>query len=271
MVPCDPQDRPTEGLAPSASGVPSLEKPPGPGVRLWEMTLSADSVGTSILEPDRDHIQFPLSVLVRAPSLEPRCGPYSAGPEQSQAWSGGAGGQGSGPVPPPPWRQAAGLLAAPQLLREAGQPWPLPRRQPPCSPAPPPPTSARTSVLGNMAPSPPQKGCLPGCLLLWERVLKGAELQVPTGLRGLSPRAYPLPSSLPPFTLTSEPGPLGKSGPDLWCSRPAAAPQWGWLPVGSCLPWGHAPVRSRGELVRALCPAVGGYRQSTEGAVSGDP
>lgn len=56
----------------------------------------------------------------------------SPGPGWSEAWlPGRTGSQGPGLALPPPWRQAAGLLAAPQALREASQPAASPSLFPP--------------------------------------------------------------------------------------------------------------------------------------------
>lgn len=158
MLPCDPQDRPPEGLVPRGPAVPSLGGPPPCRPGSGKMTVVANSTEPSCWSLTRNHTQFPCLFLSGFPLWSPDV-VHPLGPERSQAdlGEGGWGGQGSGLVPPPPWRQAAGLLAVPQLLREPGQPCLFLSCQLPTSPP-----SAGTSVCsGHVAPSPPREALSP--------------------------------------------------------------------------------------------------------------
>ena len=113
----------------------------------------------------------------------------------------------------------------------------------PFSPVPPPPTSARTSVCsGTWRPACPREALSldahsfgPQSSPVGVGPQGHPSSKSPSGSGASPPGPHALPSSLQLFTLTAQPEPLGRSGPDVWRSRPAAAPQWGWL-AGGLLP-----------------------------------
>lgn len=145
MVPCDPQDTPSEGLVPRGQQCPPWGSP-ALQARLWEDDcVAADSTEPSCWSRTRNHTQFPVCSCP-VPSWEPRWGPPSLGPEQSQAGLGVVGGEARG--------QASSRRRPGDRLQAS---WPCPSSL--GSPANPASFSpARTSVCsGNVAPSPPRQ------------------------------------------------------------------------------------------------------------------
>ena len=154
---------PERELSPRVPGVPSLgptcplERPLGS----WGPSVCGDNFADG---PETSIWSWaeitPSSLCLLLPERPPQSPDVvSPGPGWSEAWlPGGTGSQGLGLTPPPPWRQAAGLLAAPQALREAGQP----RAPPPQPPSPPPPEHLCSWERGSQ-PHPPHRPVLPGC------------------------------------------------------------------------------------------------------------
>lgn len=178
-MPCHPQENPQEGIAtphtPRESRLPSLEKLCVP----WKVPVVLEATpghtGNLHREPDRNHtislVCFHLGTL-----LEAHMGSTQA-ESGARPGLGGAGGQGSGLVPPLPWRQAAGFWLCPSSWggRPASPGLTLP-------PAPPSPPSARTSVCswGMWLPAPvhPREDFSPDARafgphpFFWEQVLR---------------------------------------------------------------------------------------------------
>lgn len=163
---------PEKELSPSVPGVPSLgptcplERPLGS----WGPSVCGDDFAYG---PETSIWSWaeitPSSLCLLLPECPPQSPDVvSPGPGWSEAWlPGGMGSQGPGLALPPPWRQAAGLLAAPQALREAGQP----------------------------AASPPPSSRLQNICARW-----GERLPAPAAPQGSSPRMLllPWPQSFPP-------------------------------------------------------------------------
>lgn len=123
---------PERELSPRVPGVPSLgptcplERPLGS----WGPSVCGDDFADGPETSIWSWAEIPPSSLcLLLPERPPQSpGVVSPGSGWSEAWlPGGTGSQGLRLALPPPWRQAAGLLAAPQALREAGQPTALPR------------------------------------------------------------------------------------------------------------------------------------------------
>lgn len=149
LVPCDHQDGPGEGTGlPVCRGCPpwdphALERPLGS----WGPSVCGDDLLMAQklhLELGRNHTQFPVSPLPEPPQSPDVVSQAQGGVRpvrrdgEPRAWA----------RLPLPWRQAAGLLAAPQALREAGQPCTSPLPLP----------ASRTSVLvgeRGLSPSRP--------------------------------------------------------------------------------------------------------------------
>lgn len=187
------------------------------------------------MEPGRSHIPLPLSAPARAPSAEPRCGPQ--GPERSQARPGESRRPGVRPHPAATLATDCSLLAAAQLLGEAGQPWPRPPRQPlpflPCSSL----SSCQNIcvLLGSVAPALacPKEDLSPearafGCWSSLSGVGPQGHLSSEFTLAlGLLPEPLPLPQKpLPaPSSLQMSSGPVHRATQMELLSRPAPGPQ----------------------------------------------